>query len=140
MTSEKALSYAPAMFASCMLFQTLYVLCVLLWLMFPELSGHLLLTSIFPQFRLLDLPNFIDGLILSATYGWFVAAVFVFFYNLWPSFLGLFTAGKAASQAAATSLPPSSQGGFRGRSEPKDKERRGVARALLATRNVPRDL
>ena len=48
----RSLPYLPAMFASCMLFQTLYVLCVAMWLAFPDLSGHLLLTSIFPQFRL----------------------------------------------------------------------------------------
>ena len=84
------------MFASCMLFQTLYVLCVAMWLVFPDLSGHLLLTNIFPQFRLLDLPSFIYGLILSAVYGWFVAIVFVFFYNLWPQFIGLLSGGRTA--------------------------------------------
>ena len=86
------------MFASCMLFQTLYVLCVAMWLASPDLSGHLLLTNIFPQFRLLDLPSFVYGLILSAIYGWFVAAVFVFFYNLWPAFLRLVAGGKTASR------------------------------------------
>ena len=95
MTRDHSLPYLPAMFASCMLFQTLYVLCVALWLVFPELSGHLLLTSIFPQFRLLDLPNFIYGLILSAIYGWFVAGVFVFLYILWPAFSGLVAGNKA---------------------------------------------
>ena len=97
MTRDHSLPYLPAMFASCMLFQTLYVLCVALWLMFPELSGHLLLTSIFPQFRLLDLPNFVYGLILSAIYGWFMAAVFVFFYNLWPVFSGFVTGRRTIS-------------------------------------------
>jgi len=33
----------------------------------------------------LDIPSFVYGLITSAMYGWFVSAVFVFFYNHWPS-------------------------------------------------------
>ena len=100
MTGHQSLPYLPAMFASCMLFQTLYVLCVAMWLVFPDLSGHLLLTNIFPQFRLLDLPSFIYGLILSAVYGWFVAIVFVFFYNLWPAFARLVAGEKTASRGA----------------------------------------
>jgi hypothetical protein len=98
MTRHQALPYLPAMFASCMLFQTLYVLCVAMWLAFPELSGHLLLTNIFPQFRLLDLPSFVYGLILSAVYGWFVAVVFVFFYNLWPAFARIVAGEKTVSR------------------------------------------
>ena len=43
------------------------------------------MVDIFPQFKLLDIPSFVYGLIASAMYGWFVSAVFVFFYNLWPS-------------------------------------------------------
>ena len=77
--------YLPTMFATCMLFQVTYVLCVALWLAFPELKGHVLLTDIFPGFVLLDVPNFIYGLLASAVYGWFVAVVFVFFYNMWPN-------------------------------------------------------
>lgn len=98
MTRHQSLPYLPAMFASCMLFQTLYVLCVAMWLAFPDLSGHLLLTNIFPQFRLLDLPSFFYGLVLSAIYGWVVAAVFVFFYNLWPTFVRLVAGSEAASR------------------------------------------
>ena len=97
MAKDQSLPYLPAMFASCMLFQTLYVLCVGLWFAFPDLSGHLLLTNIFPQFRLLDLPSFVYGLILSAIYGWFVAAIFVFFYSLWPALLRLVAGGKTAA-------------------------------------------
>lgn len=82
------------MFASCVLFQMLYVLCVALWL-----AGHLLLINTFPQFRLLDLPSFVFGLILSAVYGWFVAALFVFFYDLWPAFQRLVAGGKTAAPA-----------------------------------------
>lgn len=99
MARDHSLPYLQPMFASCMLFQTLYVLCVALWAVFPDLNGHVVLTNIFPQFTLLDLPNFIYGLVLSAVYGWFVAAVFVFFYNLWPSFRRV-VGGKAAARGA----------------------------------------
>lgn len=86
MTKPQPLAYLASMFATCMLFQTLFVLCVALWLVFPGLNGHVLLTEIFPGFKFLDLTSFIYGLVASGLYGWFVAAVFVFFYNLWPSF------------------------------------------------------
>ncbi len=82
----RSLPYLPAMFAACMLFMVLYVLCVLLWAFFPDLAGHAILAAVFPQFRLLDMPNFFYGMIMSAMYGWFVAVVFVFFYNFWPKF------------------------------------------------------
>ena len=78
------LPYLPAMFATCMMFMALYVLCVLLWAFFPGLAGHGMLTAVFPQFRLLDMPSFFYGMIMSAMYGWFIAALFVFFYNFWP--------------------------------------------------------
>lgn len=80
------LSYLPTMFATCMLFQLVYVLCILIWFFAPGLPGHATLAQLFPQFSLLDLPNFIYGLVLSMMYGWLVAATFVFFYNLWPRF------------------------------------------------------
>jgi hypothetical protein len=86
MTKTQSLAYLPSMFATCMLFQVIYVLCAALWTVFPDLNGHALLTSIFPGFKLLDVTSFLYGLVASALYGWFVAAVFVFFHNLWPSF------------------------------------------------------
>lgn len=89
MTKSDPLPYLRTMFATCMLFQVTYVLCVTLWGFFPELKGHALLVDIFPQFKLLDIPSFLYGLIASAMYGWFVSAVFVFFHNLWPSFARL---------------------------------------------------
>jgi len=73
------------MFATCMLFQVIYVLCVLLWLAFPPLKGHELLTAIFPNFAFLTVGSFIYGLIASMIYGWIAAVIFVFFYNLWPT-------------------------------------------------------
>ena len=77
------LPYLPTMFASCMLFQVLYVLCVALWAVFPGLEGHAIMSALIPQFQFLDFLNFIYGLVASAFYGWAVAVVFVFFYNLW---------------------------------------------------------
>lgn len=81
--SSQPLPYLPAMFGACMLFQTLYVACLALWAFFPSLPGHAVLREVFPQFELLTPWSFIYGLVASAIYGWIVAAVFVFFYNLW---------------------------------------------------------
>lgn len=81
---SQPIHYLPAMFATCMLFNALYSLCVALWIFFPDLPGHAMLETLFPGFKLLDFPSFCYGLIMSAIYGWFVAVVFVFFYNLWP--------------------------------------------------------
>ncbi len=89
------LPYLPTMFAGCMLFQVFYVLCIALWASFPDLRGHALLIDIFPQFKLLDAPSFFYGLIASAMYGWFVAVVFVFFYNLWAPLARVISGGKA---------------------------------------------
>ena len=97
MTKSYPLPYLPTMFATCMLFQVIYVLCVTLWAVFPDLKGHALLIDIFPQFTLLDVPSFVYGLIASAMYGWFVAVVFVFFYNLWPGFVGLASGRKVVT-------------------------------------------
>ena len=79
------LPYVRTMFATCMLFQVVYVLCAVLWLGFPDLKGHALLPAIFPNLALLTIGSFIYGLIASAVYGWIVAIIFVFFYNLWPN-------------------------------------------------------
>jgi hypothetical protein len=79
------LPYLRTMFATCMLFQTVYVLCVLLWLTFPELKGHALLPVIFP-----------NGLIAGMFYGWIAAITFVFFYNLWPSVAAVFFRNRPA--------------------------------------------
>jgi len=58
MDKQQRLPYLPAMFATCMLFQSLYVLCVL-WFTAPGLPGHAALTGLFPGFQLLDVPGFI---------------------------------------------------------------------------------
>jgi hypothetical protein len=85
------------MFATCMLFQVVYLLCVLLWLGFPDLKGHALLPAIFPNFTLLTWSSFIYGLIGSMIYGWITAIIFVFFYNLWPSVAVVVFGRKAAA-------------------------------------------
>ena len=97
MTRQQPLPYLPAMFAACMLFQGLYVLCVAMFFISPDLPGHAVLTQIFPQFNVLDAPSFIYGLVLSMKYCCFVAATFVFFYNLWPRLAALI-AGKAVAR------------------------------------------
>ena len=78
------LPYLRTMFATCMLFQAIYVLCVALWLAFPDLKGHALLLAVFPDFKLLTLGSFVYGFIASMVYGWIAAIIFVFFFNLWP--------------------------------------------------------
>ena len=82
------LPYVRTMFATCMLFQVIFVLCAALWLVSPDLKGHALLPVIFPNFTLLTIGSFIYGLVASMLYGWVVAIIFVFFYNLWPTFAG----------------------------------------------------
>ena len=91
------LPYLPAMFGVCMLFQTLYLACLALWAIFPGFPAHAILADVFPRFELLTLSSFIYGLIASAIYGWIVAAVFVFFYNLWIALAGAFSAKRKAT-------------------------------------------
>ena len=85
------LPYVRTTFATCMLFQVIYVACVLLWLIYPDLKGHYLLPATFPNFTLLTFGSFVYGLIASGVYGWIVAIIFVFFYNLWPELVAAFT-------------------------------------------------
>jgi hypothetical protein len=89
-----------------MLFQVIYLLCVILWLAVPTLRGHELLLAIFPNFELLTIGSFIYGLVASMIYGWIAAVIFVFFYNLWPSLVALFLGrrGKKARDAVATAM------------------------------------
>jgi len=98
MTNSESLPYLRPMFATCMLFQVIYLLCVALWVVFPDLQGHVLLPTIFPGFKLLDLPNFFYGLIASGVYGWVVAVVFVFFYNFWPGLASWFVGSRRVTQ------------------------------------------
>lgn len=98
MTISQPLRYLPAMFATCMLFMVLYVLCVALWVVFPDLKGHAILTGLLPQFEFLDVVSFIYGLMMMAIYGWLVAAVFVLFYNLWTRIAGVISGGNAGAR------------------------------------------
>jgi hypothetical protein len=91
------LPYLRTMFATCMLFQVIYVICILLWLGYPELEGHAFLPAIFPNFTLLTAGSFIYGLMASMIYGWIAAAIFVFFYNLWPAWGAAILGPKVAS-------------------------------------------
>ena len=91
------LPYLRTMFAACMLFQVIYVACVLLWIANPDLKGHVLLPAIFPNFTLVTVGSFIYGLVASMIYGWIAAIIFVFFYNLWPTVAGALLGPKAAS-------------------------------------------
>jgi hypothetical protein len=98
MTAQsRPLPYLPAMFGACMVFQTLYLACLGLWALFPALPGHAILVDIFPQFELLTVWSFIYGLIASMIYGWIVASVFVFFYNLWIGLARLLAGNPKAS-------------------------------------------
>ena len=92
------LPYLRTMFATCMLFQVIYVLCVLLWLAYPDLKGHAILPVVFPNFMLLTVRSFIYGLIASMIYGWIAAIIFVFFYNLWPSLIAALFGPRLASR------------------------------------------
>ena len=98
MNRHQSLPYLPAMFATCMLFQLLYVACIAAWSLFPDLPGHAAMIDLFPQFKLLDVPSFIYGLVASMIYGWFIAAAFVFFYNLWPSVASVISGRKTVAQ------------------------------------------
>jgi hypothetical protein len=86
------------MFATCMLFQVIYVLCALSWLAYPELKGHALLPTVFPNFTLLTIGSFVYGLIASVIYGWIAAVIFVFFYNLWPAVAAAALGPRAATR------------------------------------------
>lgn len=94
------LPYLPTMFGACMLFMTGYLACLALWTFLPGLPTHTLLATLFPQFELLTLPSFVYGLVASALYGWFVAIVFVFFYNLWGGIVRVVVGGKDAQENA----------------------------------------
>jgi hypothetical protein len=95
--SSQPLPYLPAMFGMCMLFQTLYLACLALWALYPALPGHAALGEVFPQFELLTVWSFIYGLAASAVYGWVVARVFVFFYNLWIDLARAITGKRKAT-------------------------------------------
>jgi hypothetical protein len=100
MAESRRLPCPPAMFAACMLFQVIYAACVVLWLVAPDLRGHAPLIYPLPSFEFLDVLNFICGLLPAAVYGWFVAVVFVFSYDMRPKIeVALFGRGNARTAA-----------------------------------------
>jgi hypothetical protein len=59
-----------------------YVLCVLLYLAFPQaVVNHAMLTLFLPGFKLLTWGSFFLGLVESFGYGWYVALIFGPLYN-----------------------------------------------------------
>jgi hypothetical protein len=102
MTKYHPLPYLPTMFGACMLLMSIYVACLALWALAPGLPGHAILGELFPQFELLTPPSFFYGLMMSAIYGWFIAAVFVFFYILWEGIARIVSGGSGVSAAPTT--------------------------------------
>ena len=77
--------YALGM-ATSLFFVTSYVLCVLAYLLFPDMiSGHAILPLLLPWFKFLSWGSFILGLIESFFLGWFVALVFAPLYNFFAA-------------------------------------------------------
>lgn len=63
-----------------------YLLCILLYLLFPQLViNHAALKLFLPYFELLTLPSFFLGLIESFGYGWYVALIFAPLYNFFAA-------------------------------------------------------
>lgn len=59
-----------------------YVLCVLGYLLFPQLPVmHMALSIFLPGFELLTWPSFFLGLIESFGWGWYIALIFGPLYN-----------------------------------------------------------
>ena len=57
------------MFATCMPFQVTCVLCVILWVTFPDVKGREILPTVFPGFKMVTVGNFIYGFFASMVYG-----------------------------------------------------------------------
>jgi hypothetical protein len=76
-----ALGMALALF-----FVITYALCVLFYLLFPDLVlNHAVLALFLPGFKLLSWPSFFLGLVESFGYGWYVALVFGPLYNFFAA-------------------------------------------------------
>lgn len=59
-----------------------YVLCILFYLLFPELVlNHAILALFLPGFKLLTWSSFFLGAVESFGYGWYVALIFGPLYN-----------------------------------------------------------
>lgn len=63
-----------------------YVLCVVLYILFPSLVlNHAVLTLFLPGFQLLSWGSFILGAIESFGYGWYIALVFGPIFNFFAA-------------------------------------------------------
>ena len=63
-----------------------YLLCILLYLLFPQLViEHAALKLFLPYFELLTWPSFFLGLVESFGYGWYAALIFVPIYNFFAA-------------------------------------------------------
>ena len=70
-------------------FAITYALCVLLYLLFPELArGHAVLTLFLPWFELLSWQSFLIGLAESLAYGWYIALIFGPLFNFFAARAG----------------------------------------------------
>ncbi len=66
-----------------MFFVVSFVLCILSYLLLPELAiEHSALSLFLPGFKLLSWPSFFLGLVESFAYGWYIALVFGPIYNI----------------------------------------------------------
>jgi hypothetical protein len=64
------------------LFTVTYALCVLFYLLFPDMVlNHAVLALFLPGFKLLTWPSFLLGLVESFVYAWYVALIFVPLFN-----------------------------------------------------------
>ena len=65
-----------------LLFVIAYALCIVFYLIFPDVaSGHAILMLLLPGFKLLSWSSSLLGLVEAFAYGWFVALVFGPLYN-----------------------------------------------------------
>jgi len=89
------LPYVRTMFATGMLFQVIYVACVLLWFIDPQSERALVAAIDFSELYAADNWKLHLWPDRERPEGWIAAITFVFFYNLWPG-LALALFGRRA--------------------------------------------
>ena len=63
-----------------------YGLCVVAYLVFPDLAAqHAILALLLPWFKLLSWGSFLLGAVESCIYGWYIALVFGLLYNFFAA-------------------------------------------------------
>ena len=90
-------AYSAPMFATSMLFALLYTACIVSWSLLPDLPPHAMMLSLFPQVTQITPLGFLFGFVCALVYGSFIAAAFVFFYNLWPRVASLVVGRRTAT-------------------------------------------